>query len=555
MREHFERAVENVVAHGDTDIFPFPFERHLFIDKKADVVTLLQRIHSNFDGRFPKFEAALASMPPAHERLLTSVGYTGFRWATHLDPLWNLYFLGLVISIGGTIESARIPIAHNRVFSYRYIDDRNSVDLFRRDIGWIQFMQHSIDKSLSCEYVVLCDIADFYQHADQHRLQNALSQLHLSSDIPARIMVFLENFSKNRSYGLPIGGPAARLLSELLLDQVDRLLAMIGMASCRFADDYHIFCASLEEAYRFLLFLSEKLLVNQGLSLQKSKTRVMTSAEFRSSAPVVVALATEDDAGENGESEAPAGWEMGQVSEARAFMRLSLRYDPYSATADQDYELLKAELSRFDILGMLNRELAKSKIDVALTRKLASAIRHLGNVQKNDAILSIMDNLDLLYPIFPNVMIMVRDVLLELDERTQDRVCRAIIELIRNRSHLVSLDVHLAYAIRALVLRQMPEAIDILMQQYETRTSNLVRRDIILVMATWGQWYWVSDLRNRFDVMTKAERRAFIVASYALGDEGKHWRENTKGQFDELEVLIRDWAAERKNRGDWETPI
>jgi hypothetical protein len=55
--------------------------------------------------------------------------------------------------------------------------------------------------------------------------------------------------------------------------------------------------------------------------------------------------------------------------------------------------------------------------------------------------------------------------------------------------------------------------------------------------------------------MTKGERRAFIAASYALGDEGKHWRDNTKDQFDELEVLIRDWMAERKNRGDWRIPI
>lgn len=34
-------AVQNVIKHGDTDIFPFPFENYAFFDKQGDIVDLV----------------------------------------------------------------------------------------------------------------------------------------------------------------------------------------------------------------------------------------------------------------------------------------------------------------------------------------------------------------------------------------------------------------------------------------------------------------------------------------------------------------------------------
>jgi hypothetical protein len=99
-------------------------------------------------------------------------------------------------------------------------------------------------------------------------------------------MDILQNFSGTYSFGMPVGGPAARILSELLLNQIDSLLRFEGIEFCRFADDYHLFSDSYEGAFRNLVFLSEKLLMNQGLQLQKSKTRIMTGAEFVATSPL-----------------------------------------------------------------------------------------------------------------------------------------------------------------------------------------------------------------------------------------------------------------------------
>jgi hypothetical protein len=109
MDEFFRRAIQNVIRHGDTDIFPFPIENHIFFDKPSECLTLLKDIHRDFDG-------SLSRYPPAHDAALAP----GFRWATQMDPLWNLYFLALVLSIAEKVELARLPIAAKRVFSYRY---------------------------------------------------------------------------------------------------------------------------------------------------------------------------------------------------------------------------------------------------------------------------------------------------------------------------------------------------------------------------------------------------------------------------------------------------
>ena len=61
----------------------------------------------------------------------------------------------------------------------------------------------------------------------------------------------------------------------------------------------------------------------------------------------------------------------------------------------------------------------------------------------------------------------------------------------------------------------------LLQKLYDERLSPLIRRDIILVLARWGEWYWLSDRKNHFRTLSGAERRAILIASYSLKDEGQ----------------------------------
>jgi hypothetical protein len=354
LKPFFQLAVKNITKLGDTDVFPFPIENHIFYDKSTDVINILNNIHNNFDEMLMK-------VPPVHVKSLSVVGYSGFRSSTQIDPFWNAYFLSLVIAIGKDIERVRIPVNKKMIFSYRFKPDKSEGYLFDREIGWTQFHENSIEKARNYTFVLSTDIADFYPRIYHHRLENALKKATNNTEIIKRIMELLSRFSEGVSYGLPIGGPAARLLSELLLNRTDRLLISENISFCRWVDDYHLFADSREEAYEYLVSLSEMLLINEGLSLQRNKTRIMSKEEF---------LSTSRFAEENEP-------DTEEEIQSRNLAKLRLKYDPYSPTADEDYELLKEELKKFDIVGLLAREMRKSRIDESITRRLVQSVKFL----------------------------------------------------------------------------------------------------------------------------------------------------------------------------------
>ena len=72
-----EAAVNNIAAYGDTDIFPFSFEQHIFHDQPELIRGTLEDVHSDF-------ESQLATNAPENINTLAPVGYTGYRWATQL---------------------------------------------------------------------------------------------------------------------------------------------------------------------------------------------------------------------------------------------------------------------------------------------------------------------------------------------------------------------------------------------------------------------------------------------------------------------------------------
>lgn len=527
----FRAAVDNISRHGDTDVFPFPIENHVFYDEPEKVVELLMGIHADFDK-------AIQQHPPVTESMLSPAGYTGFRWATQIDPIWNAYFLGLVIQLGEQIEAVRLPVSRSVIFSYRFDWNDAEKTLFNRQVGWVQFQKQSVEHARNFSHVLVCDISDFYPRIYHHRLENALHKASSNSPTTKQIMNLLMHFSKGVSYGLPVGGPAARLLSELLLNRVDRLLTTAGVTFCRFADDYHVFAADAEGAYRHLLLLSEKLSENEGLLLQKSKTRVMTSGEF---------LSTSEFAEEN---EPDAAEEL----QSRNFLRLRLFYDPYSETADEDYEALKTQLEQFDIIAMLGREMRKSRIHQTLSRRLIGALKHVDSVQRNGAVISLIDNLTVLYPVFPSIMVLIKSMFHEISVDAREYALAQVRKLIRSGSYIAQVPTHLDYAVRLLAHDKSEEADEVLEKLYQESSSSAIRRDVILAMARRGADYWVSDVRKTFGTATTWERTALLVSSYILGDEGSHWRRRIGGTITPMQQVTKEWAASKVGP-TWEIPI
>lgn len=531
MEPYFLRAINNIISYGDTDVFPFPIENTIFYDRKEDVIAYLIQLHKNFTNE-------LNEAPPFNDSQLSPVGYSGFRWVTQLDPIWNAYFLGLVVSIGELIEKDRV--SDNNVFSYRFVNGQDD-NLFNANIGWHTFHRRSLELADSYETIVICDISDFYLRIRHHRLENALGQLQCPKEITDRIIDFLQNFSSTYSHGLPIGGPAARMLSELLLNQTDQLLKSEGVQFCRFADDYHIFASSQDEAYDYLLFLSKKLLNNEGLALQKSKTRIMSSAEFKRTSPILKHDESDFD-----------------NLNAQAFLTISLTFDPYSLTAEDDYQALKHEIEKFDIIGLLRRELAKSHIDIAVTKQIVKALKYISEPQRDQAILSICDSLANLYPIFPTIILVIKSIWHDISIDARNKVGHSMRQLFREKSHLIKTEINQQYACRLLSYEFRQENVELFQRLFSLTESTAIKRDIILAMFNWRYTAWISDMRNQYRNFTSPLRKAFIIASYALGDEGNHWRRFNKKGFSDFEKIINAWAETKSKQNTdnvWRVPL
>ena len=268
---------------------------------------------------------------------------------------------------------------------------------------------------------------------------------------------------------------------------MDRLLLAQGITFCRFADDYHLFTNSHEEAYEALLFLTAKLLQNEGLTLQRAKTRILTTKDFLSTASL--AVTSEERFAKDLEETHKAVEEVPQsdpladdtddgvtpVPEKRrgvgSFLSLSLRYDPYSPTAEEDYESLREQIGQFDIIGMLANELAKTRIHSSLTKRLLLALGFLDAKAKDDAARSLIENIETLAPVFPSVVRALLRIFDDLGEETQGQIIQEFREMLFRQSYYAMVPVNLAYAVRLLGQVEDEDTIRLFANLYESADS------------------------------------------------------------------------------------
>lgn len=529
-----ELAIRNISQYGDTDIFPFPMENALFYDLPNRVEELISNMET-------KFNEWTAKYPVECIRTCVPVGYTGYRWATTIDPLWNCFLLYQTIKISRDLEENRIPVEKESVFSYRTKLDEISGKLFDPELNWRTFYCKAIQNAESGKfsYVIRFDISDFYNRIYHHRLENALLKCNVDTDVKNRIMSVLQDISGNVSYGLPVGGNAARMLAEILLNSLDQMMQSKRFVFCRYVDDYILFAESREMAFRKLNYCADFLLRNEGLSLQKSKTQILTASEFISQAKSTID-------GVDGE----------KTNRQAEFLRLHIHYDPYSDTADKQYADLKEKLRHFDILSLLKSEVRKSRIHQALGKQILNAISFLDGEELDLAFNVIGSNLENLYPVFPSVMQIAHKKLGETTFETQQQFVSTLYKLAEDDSYILQTDNNASYAVRVLSTVNIEECIQGIDLIYSRMTSPLVKYNCMYAMTNLNNHYWLSDIKSRFSTLSKWERRAFIPASYFLKDEGTHWREHTKGQFTEFELLVRDWVASKNPlQSGWNIPL
>ena len=264
-------AIKHLCRYGDTDVFPHLPELAFFAENSDAVVAELSKLDLN------------NYQPAGAVEVLAPKSRYGFRIAHQLPALDTLLLLASVIEIGDQIEARRQPVAARRAFSYRFALDPDSGQVFRQDRtfkDWLHRQQKLISSDKKIKHVVSTDISDYYARINFHRLENLLDEVAANHGAARFIKKHIKTIRAKQSFGLPVGGAAARLLAELALVDTDQALRDRGLTATRFVDDFRIFLKAAESPYDALGSLAEQLAINEGLSLNAAKTSVSTRSQY-----------------------------------------------------------------------------------------------------------------------------------------------------------------------------------------------------------------------------------------------------------------------------------
>jgi group II intron reverse transcriptase/maturase len=138
------------------------------------------------------------------------------------------------------------------------------------------------------EYVVDIDLSKFFDRVHHDRLISRLSR-HISDKRILRIIgitlrsgVMKDGLVSPTTEGTVQGSPLSPLLSNVVLDELDKELEARGLEFCRFADDNNIFVGSQKSADRVMRSIS-KFIENKlklAVNWEKSKAALSKQVKF-----------------------------------------------------------------------------------------------------------------------------------------------------------------------------------------------------------------------------------------------------------------------------------
>jgi len=270
-----EHSIENVLKEGLTDIFHRPFEVDLLGNKEFRKKIFESTLKSIKGNSFESLGVSRIS-----HVLMPKNSAFDFRRCALMHPLDTIKYLALVLLMAETIEKSRIPLSEKRVYSYRY--KINNGYIFNKNYTITTFINRAREKAKQrgVKFIVSCDIANFYDRLNLHRLENILLSIGCDRTKVSVLNELLLFWSNRDSYGLPVGSNASRILAEASLIGVDLYLRDMNVDFIRFVDDYRLFAPDANTAHYWLTLLIERLW-QEGLTINKSKTKIEASTEYK----------------------------------------------------------------------------------------------------------------------------------------------------------------------------------------------------------------------------------------------------------------------------------
>ena len=277
----------------DVDVFRKPFEiqflkdDNCFNDIKQIVENRIKKACEIIDKNPEKSFIALKELKlqPLRSILVPKKTLFDFRKCGYIEILDEIIYLTLCLMLSNKIEKERIHKRSKLIYSYRLkpdlIKQKRPTYLFDSEFNYTTFRnevsQRAKDKTV--KVVVACDISNFYDRLNLHRLENTLLAV---KDIETSAVILLNElllyWSNRDSYGIPVGSNGSRILAEASLINIDKYLKNKNISFIRFVDDFKLFAKNASQAHTWLSILVERL-NQEGLFLNTSKTSISEASK------------------------------------------------------------------------------------------------------------------------------------------------------------------------------------------------------------------------------------------------------------------------------------
>ncbi len=134
------------------------------------------------------------------------------------------------------------------------------------------------------QWVYESDIADFFDSVDRGRLEVRLRALYGEDPVVDLLLAWMgqpveyQGQTITRKAGLPQGSPLSPAMANLMLDDFDGDMEVLGFKLIRFADDFVVLCKSRGQAESASRAAAASL-AEHGLGLNPDKTRISATAD------------------------------------------------------------------------------------------------------------------------------------------------------------------------------------------------------------------------------------------------------------------------------------
>lgn len=504
--DSLEWAIEFLADHSDGDIFPKILEIKAIQDSSADFVTLIEgKPLTNF-------------VPGASRRFIVAKDEISYRQATQLDPQDSLLLSAVIYQFGQGIEDRRLPA--NKVFSYRF-SPTTQHGLYGNPTAWNDFWTAVYSASKSCDTILYCDIADFYNQIYHHVVENQLIESGFPNQATKWVIALLESTTAGVSRGVPIGPHAAHLLAEATLIPIDNSMIATGMNFLRYADDILIFCASEAAARHSLAQLATTLDKQQRLTLQKYKTRFLKPDECQNICTRMI-------------EDRPIS------SDEAALLTLIKKYsggNPYKTisfdkVSPEDWMKISG-----DVISKIIREyIGQDEIDYIRLRWFYRRLAQIGHPGAIDVSLELIDKLG---PCFANICSYFAS-LQSIDESRWKEIGLQLLSLLE--TDYVRSNEFFRLSILSLFSKNSHiNHFAALVSRFQ-ESDSYAKREIFLAARSNDAIDWVREHKENFGGMDPWQKMAFVFCCSGLPkDEKKYFlnRINFKRPF---EVILAKWA-------------